>query len=184
VVNVSIVATSPVKGKNLAGRLLGNWQIAPLLRRVSGIPINVLTGKDNSLSAVGFDRPNQVLPEVYNTDLGPGLQYLNASAFSANALGTFGNVGRNNVRGPGQFNLDLAVSRYFPIKENWRLEARAEAFNAINHTNFAPNLTVGISSASIPSGSVASPNISSATFGKITGAGDPRILQFALKLVF
>ena len=184
VVNVSMVATSPLKGKDLAGRLLGNWQLAPLIRRVSGIPINILTGKDNSLTGVGLDRPNQVLPNVYNSTLGPQLQYLNAAAFSPNALGTFGNVGRDSIRGPGQFNFDLALSRYFAITEHLRLEARAEAFNAINHTNFAPNLSVGISSASVPSGSVSSPSASSGTFGQITGAGDPRILQFALKLVF
>jgi hypothetical protein len=131
-----------------------------------------------------LDRPNQVLPNVYNATLGPQLQYLNAAAFSPNALGTFGNVGRDSIRGPGQFNFDLALSRYFAITEHLRLEARAEAFNAINHTNFAPNLSVGISSASVPSGSVSSPTASSGTFGQITGAGDPRILQFALKLVF
>ena len=125
-----------------------------------------------------------MLPDVYTTSLGPQLRYLNAAAFAPNALGTFGNVGRDNVRGPGQFNFDLALSRFFAVKEHWRLEARAEAFNAINHTNFAPNLSVGISSASVPSGSVSSPNISSGTFGQITAAGDPRILQFALKLVF
>jgi hypothetical protein len=183
--NLTIVATSPAKGNGFAGRLLKNWQLAPLIRRVSGIPINILTGADDSLSGVALDRPNLVEPgSVYNSDMGPKLQYLNPAAFSANALGTFGNVGRDAITGPAQFNFDLALSRMFTIRENWHLEARAEAFNAINHTNFAPNLSVGVSSAYVPSGSVSSPSISSSTFGQITAAGDPRIFQFALKLVF
>ena len=183
--NITVVATSPAKGNGFAGRLLKNWQLAPLFRRVAGIPINILTGADNSLTAVAFDRPNLVAPgSVYNSDMGPKLQYLNPAAFSPNALGTFGNLGRNAITGPAQFNFDLALSRTFTIREGWHLEARAEAFNAINHTNFAPNLSVGVSSASVPSGSVSSPAISSSTFGQITGAGDPRIMQFALKMVF
>ncbi|HWB83553.1 MAG TPA: hypothetical protein VG675_05410 [Bryobacteraceae bacterium] len=72
------------------------------------------------------------------------------------------------MRGPGQFNFDAAVSRIFAINERWRIEARGEGFNVINHTNFN-NPTA---------------NISSSNFGRITSAGSPRILQFALKLHF
>jgi len=77
-------------------------------------------------------------------------------------------VGRNALRAPGSLRVDVALSREFPLLERFRLEARAEGFNVINHANF-----------NAPSG-----NLSSATFGRITSAGDPRILQFALKLHF
>jgi hypothetical protein len=180
VFNLTMVINSPL-GQN---RVLKGWQLSPLIRRVNGMPINVLTGKDNSLTAVGFDRPNQILPNAYIPDMGSKLQYLNPAAFTPNALGTFGNVGRNDVYGPSQFNFDLALSRTFTISERFHLEARAEAFNIINHTNFAPNLTVGVSSSYVPSGTVSSPSISSGTFGQITAAGDPRIMQFAMKLRF
>jgi hypothetical protein len=151
------------------GRILGNWQIAPLIRYNTGVPLNVLTGKDNSLTNINLDRPNLVLPNaVYTAALGPSLQWVNPSAFAANALGTFGNLGRNAVNGPNQFSFNTAVTRRFYYKERCHLEARAEAFNVLNHTSLgSPGVT-----------------LSSSTFGRIQSAGDPRILQFALKLVF
>jgi hypothetical protein len=71
--------------------------------------------------------------------------------------GTFGNLGRDVLVAPRAFNFDLAFSRTFPFRERWRLEARAEAFNLINHTNFNAPSTA----------------LSSSTFGVINGAGDP-----------
>jgi hypothetical protein len=77
---------------------------------------------------------------------------------------------------------DLALSRIFPIHESFRLEVRAEAFNVINHTNFvAPATGTGIPG--ISTGGI-SLSTSSSNFGQITNAGDPRILQFAMKLYF
>jgi hypothetical protein len=181
--NASVVATSPVKGKTWAGRLLGSWQIAPMIRYVpTGTPISngagsILSGRDNSLTGEGNDRPN-VVPGVnpYNADWGPNLYYLNRNAFTQNATGTFGNLGRNVIRYPGAFNFDTSLSRVFHFTERVRLEARAEAFNIINHTNFtayANNAYGGLTA-----------TLSSGTFGQITSAGDPRILQFALKMHF
>jgi hypothetical protein len=72
------------------------------------------------------------------------------------------------VRAPGLLNLDMAFSRIFAFTERFQLEARGEAFNAINHTNF---ITVNTAQ-------------NNKNFGKLTAAGDPRILQFALKLRF
>ena len=166
--NLSMVAVSNL-GQGWMGRILGNWQIAPLIRYNTAVPLNVLTGKDNSLTNVNLDRPNLVLPNaVYTTALGPSLQWVNPSAFAANALGTLGNLGRNAVNGPNQFSFNTALTRRFYYKERCHLEARAEAFNVLNHTSLGgPGLT-----------------LSSSTFGRIQSAGDPRILQFALKLVF
>lgn len=167
VFNASMVALSPVYGHTWVARMLENWQLAPLIRAASGVPLTLLSGKDNSLTGESKDRPNQVLPDAYPAVQSPAL-WINPAAFAQNALGTFGNVGRDTVRAPGALSFDVAVSRSFTVLERYRLEARAEAFNAINHTNFgAPNVT-----------------LSSATFGKITAAGDPRILQFALKVHF
>jgi hypothetical protein len=170
--NTSFVAISPVTGKGITGRLLGNWQLSPILRAASGMAINVTSGKDNSgtgpASLYFTDRPNLVSPDIYNSSWGPGLQYLNPAAFSPNPAGTFGNAGRDIARAPMQLNFDVAVNRLFSLTEQVKLEARVEAFNAINHTNFNPPAT----------------SVSSSTFGKITSAGDPRIMQFALKLQF
>jgi hypothetical protein len=168
VFNASFVGTSPMAKTSLIGRVLGGWQWAPLLRAFKGAPVNITTGSDNSRRGIGLDRPNLVLADVYNASWGPALRDLNAAAFQANAVGTFGNLGRNVVRAPGTFDMDMALSRIFLLREGIRLEARGEAFNVINHANF-----------NAPTG-----NLSSANFGRILTAGDPRILQVALKLVF
>ena len=85
-----------------------------------------------------------------------------------NSPGTYGNAGRDAFRGPGLLSFDAAVSRIFALKERLKLEARAEAFNAINHVNLNNPTTA----------------LNSSNFGKITSAADPRILQFAMKLRF
>jgi hypothetical protein len=167
--NLSGVAVSPIHGNGITGHLFGNWRIAPLLRMSSGLALNITSGKDNSLTGEGLDRPNLIdATSMYSSSIGPSLQWINSKAFAQNATGTFGNLGRDTVRGPGQLNLDVSLSRLFSLTERFHLEARAEGFNVINHTNFNnPNT-----------------NLNSSTFGRITSAGDPRILQFALKLHF
>jgi hypothetical protein len=182
--NSSIVATSPVKGNTFWTHLLANWQLAPLVRMTSGAPLNVLTGTDASLSGVDLDRPNLV-PGVnpYPANWGSNLpQYLSAIAFTPNAPGTYGNLGRDTLRGPGLIQFDASLSRIFDLHEAIRLEVRAEAFNVINHTNFvAPATGTGIPGISTSGIQL---NLNSSSFGQITTAGDPRILQFALKLYF
>jgi hypothetical protein len=185
--NASIVATSPVKGSGIWAHILGNWQLAPLLRVVSGTPLPVTTGKDTSLSGINSadspERPNYVAgTDPYVASWGPKLQYLNPAAFYANVPGTYGNLGRDVLRGPGNLQFDLALSRIFPIHESFRLEVRAEAFNVINHTNFiAPATGTGIPGISTSGISLST---GASNFGQITSAGDPRILQFAMKLYF
>ncbi len=179
VFNASVVVLSPTS-HSMLGRLAGNWQLAPLIHANTGAALTVNSGKDNSLTASNpvTDRPNVVLPNnVYNSDPGPGLQWLNTAAFVTNAAGTFGNLGRDSLRGPGTFNFDVSLSRMFKLHERVTLQARAEAFNLINHTN----LGFGTAGA----GTIgASMNITASTFGVLTAAADPRILQFALKLHF
>ncbi len=121
--NAALVADShfPLSGwKSLA---LNNWELAPLLQIHDGSPFTVTSGVDNSLTATGNDRPNMVNPnDIYTnktltkTNAG-NRNFLNASAFAQNASGTFGDVGRNSVRGPKYVQLDAQLSRYFPIGE-------------------------------------------------------------------
>jgi hypothetical protein len=177
VMNTSLVVISPVKGKGLAGRVFGQWQLAPIVSMRSGLPMNVLDGAD--ISQIGglatavtvvtlLDRPNLVLPNAAYASTGNPINYLNRAAFQNQAAGTFGNLGRSVLIAPGAINVDVALTRTFRIRERWQLTPRAEAFNVINHTNFAaPNTT-----------------LTNSTFGVIQAAADPRILQFALKLQF
>jgi len=167
IVNGSFVVAAPQFESPLTERLLGNWQLSGIVGIKSGAPFTVTTNKDNSLTGVGNDRPNLVGdPHVSNPNF---LQWFNSAAFSPNAAGTYGNAGRDLLYGPGAFNLDMGLSRRFPIRESRDIELRAEAFNILNHANLAGPHT----------------GLSDAKIGQITGtSGDPRILQFAFKVHF
>lgn len=168
--NLSSVYVSTFnRGGRIGSALLSHWNIAPLARYQSGLAVNPSSGKDNSLTGVGNDRPDVASLNAYTgNNHGKVYQFLNPNLFTPNATGTFGNAGHNSLRAPGFFGIDLALSREFRVRERLTLHVRAEAFNLLNHPNFG--------------GPVA--NISSANFGQITGAGDPRILQGSVKLTF
>jgi len=100
-----------------------------------------------------------------------------------NPTGTYGNVGRNSLRGPDNFSFDLALSRIFKLTERFSLQASAEAFDILNHTNFVGAFAPSGQPAGANYGTLGQ-NLSSSTFGQVTGACDPRILQFAMKLNF
>ncbi len=164
--NTSLIVSSPMHGRSFASMLLKDWQLSPIVQARSGIALNVTLGVDNSLTGVGQDRPDLV-GGIYPANRTPSV-WINRAAFATAALGTFGNLGRSAVNGAPQLNFDLSLVRNFALTERFRLEARGEAFNAINHANFSNPTT----------------SLNSSNFGKILGAGDPRILQFALKLHF
>lgn len=165
--NASLIAVSPFKGKGVAGKLLGNWQLSPMVSIRDGLPIYLTDGTDISQTSIGDDRPNVVTNTPYLSSTNP-VNYLDRTAFATQAAGTFGNLGRDTLVAPGVISFDLAFSRAFHLSERWGWMWRFEAFNVINHANFnAPSAT-----------------LSSSTFGVITAAGDPRILQFAMKFTF
>jgi hypothetical protein len=85
--------------------------------------------------------------------------------------GYYGNAARNVLYGPGIHNWDIGIQKSFPIpvREGMHLEFRGEMFNAFNHTQF-----------NAPASSVAAP----ATFGLVSSARPPRLVQFALRLLF
>jgi hypothetical protein len=164
----SFVYESPKFSNQAENWLLGNWQLSFLITAHTGFPMYPSTGVDASLTGVGQDRPDVVggiNPYVRNMQT---LTWLNATAFIANAPGTYGNAGYNSLLAPGFFDLDTNLTKFFPITERQRFELRFEFFNTLNHTNF--NAPVN--------------NLRSATFGVIQSAADPRILQFAAKYRF
>jgi hypothetical protein len=179
--NVSVVYFSHYGHNGPLSYLLSDWQIAPLIRYESGFPVTPLSGLDNSRTGVGLDRPNMVPgvdPYIHTSHSSSLFQWINPAAFTQNAVGTFGTAGHFSLRTPGYFDMDAALSRKFKIGEGFNLESRVEAFNVTNHPNFGgptPSTGVGLG-----------PNLtrSSSSFGRITTAGDPRILQGALKLIF
>jgi hypothetical protein len=147
-------------------QLAGHWQLGGLIATHTGFALNPTTGLDNSLTGVKQDRPN-VVGDPYVRNLN-SLVWLNAASFVANPLGTFGNAGYNCLRQPGFFGFDASLNRTFQVRERAQFQLRFEFFNLLNHTNFNPPTSA----------------LSSATFGKILSAADPRILQFAAKFTF
>jgi hypothetical protein len=114
--------------------------------------------------------------------------FFDVNAFQLQAPGTFGNSGRNNVRGPGSNNFDLSLFKSFTLPhikglggtESPRLQFRTEFFNAFNHTQFG-----SIDTTFVPAEDVRGSGISSsAPFGSVNGVRGPREIQFALKLLF
>jgi hypothetical protein len=165
--NMSTVYALPRFSNGAVRALATGWRISGIVGILSGSYLTTLTGIDNALTNYRFQRPNQVLPSPFAPNKNK-FQWLNPAAFAQPATGTFGNVGRDNILGPGIITINMGLTRTFQIRESHSVEFRAEAFNMPNHFNPGnPNLT-----------------LSSATFGQIRSANDPRIMQFALKYVF
>lgn len=157
--------------------VLGGWQVNSILMLSSGTPFTVYDSRNVSLQATHpaisgtwGDRPNV----VGDPNAGPHTptQWVSRSAFqqldAVLQAGQFGNERRNSVRGPGFGNLDLSLLKSFEINERWTTQFRAECFNATNHANFG-----------LPVNDLNSP-----AFGKILSAASPRVLQFALKIMY
>jgi len=165
--NLSLIAATPrLAAGPVARYLLSGWQIAPIVTVRSGARFTPVTGVDNSMTGVGLDRPN-ITGSPYVRD-NARLLWVNPLAFEANPVGTFGNAGVFSLVGPRFFDLDLGISRSFAIREKQRLEIRFEAFNAFNHTNLSTPVAT----------------VQNSRFGQIISAGDPRILQVAMKFRF
>jgi len=163
------VVSSPGLGTGMALALTRGWQFSALGNLTSGQPIQLSDGgKDISLSAQLQDRPNVVLPGAVYPATKTVLEYFNPAAFATQAAGTFGNLGRDALYGPGSIQFDAAFSRQFHVKERLRPEFRADFFNIMNHGNWSNPVTSNASS----------------TFGQITSFGSPRIIQMAIKLYF
>ena len=167
IVNFTAVLDSP-RFSNRTLRLIGTgWKLAPLYRISSGSWLTVTSGRDSSLTGIPGQRPNQALSNVYG-DRSSLTRFLNPAAFAQPAPGTFGNVGAFTVLGPVNWQFDAALSRTFDVRETQHVEFRAEVYNVTNSLRRGnPNL-----------------NLTQGTFGQITTALDPRIMQFALKYLF
>jgi hypothetical protein len=159
---------------NLSGPLdwvAGGWELSGITTIQSGYPIaaSYVSGVRPDL----ISNPNKGAPHSIQ-------EWFNTAAFTAppSALFVFnnhlnpilsqGNAGRAPIVGPGIQNWDLGIYKNFPFKERYRVQFRAEMFNAFNHPNFGdPNTAFGTK-----------------TFGQISSAAPGRVIQFALKFYF
>jgi hypothetical protein len=148
--------------------IFGGWQLQGTVRLASGFPFTVSSTNVCQCGSYVPQRVNLVSPGNFGQLDNPTPDHwFDPTAYSVPALGTQGNAGRNTVRGPGTQQVNLSVSKRFPINRA-RLEFRAEVFNLLNHNNFGA-----------PDG-----NISNGTVGTITTADDGRFLQFGIRLAF
>ena len=163
--------------------IIGNWQTTGVFSAATGnyytaTDINNISGGDCG-GTVGYycSRPNLV-GNPNASPCVPGALF-NTCAFEDNTvLGTFGNAGRNIIEGPGYKTWDTSFVKLFPIKEQKRLEFRAEFFNILNHVNYLFGQFGAISAEPTPL------ELGQAGFGFPLAARNPRQVQFALKFYF
>jgi outer membrane receptor protein involved in Fe transport len=145
--------------------IAGGFQINGILALRSGLPL-VVRGANNRAA----DRPNLVGDPELPSDERTLARWFNTSAFAPPPPFTYGNTPRtlSDVRGPGFASVDFSVSRNVAFSSTMSLQLRAEFFNLFNRVNFSqPNV-----------------NFLSGGFGEITSAGDPRRVQFGVKMYF
>jgi Carboxypeptidase regulatory-like domain/TonB dependent receptor-like, beta-barrel len=118
-------------------RIAQGWSIAPIVNLQSGNPFSPIVPTADPSSLEVLDRPNRVAGQPLTVPNPNPTQWLNKAAFSLPPVGTFGNAGRNILTAPGFQDVDFAVSKLTTIKEHVSLQFRAEAFNILNHPNFA-----------------------------------------------
>ena len=154
--------------------ILGGWQLSGVLGFTSGIPVTV-TNSTGDVAGVQSDfnqAGNRLAGCNANNAPRTVAEYFNTSCFVNAAPGTFGDAGRNSVWGPGNKNWDFALFKGGKITERFNYQFRAEFFNFLNHPSFGCN------------NPCLGSQIGTGNFGQITGANDPREIQFGLKFLW
>jgi hypothetical protein len=164
---------------SIVDKFISGWQIDPIVSVISGHPFDPELGfsQDRNGNTSIPDRPSFNPNFTGNLYPHTPTQWYNAAAFSLPPLGTYGNVPRNYLISPGLANVDLSIQKTFPIplRENMRLQFRAEGFNIFNRANLGLPLNLTLNT----DGSVR------ATSGVIQSTnGTSRQLQMALKLIW
>jgi hypothetical protein len=150
------------------------WQVGGIWTLQSGAPFTVNLSTDVANNGEPLSAPSQRPDLTCNPNSGPKTtaEWFNTSCFAVPAAFTYGNAGRDIVTGPGLDNFDATLQNDFPVRENMKLQFRLDIFDFFNHPNF--NAPVG-------AGRTYS---TSASFGSITSAQDPRDMQFSLRFAF
>jgi hypothetical protein len=172
--SLSMVYALPgLKNSGFVGAATKNWRLSAIYQAQSGFPftISVFGDTANAGTLLGENpiRANYTGEAIFASGTRTADAWFNPAAFSTPAAFTFGNVGRNSVYGPGLQTLDLALQREFAVTETLKVQIRAEAFNALNHTNLGtPNRFVN-----------------TPQFGTITEAATPgREIQLGVRVSF
>ena len=165
---------------------MDGWSVSGIATLQSGFPFSPQLGYNPTGNG---DTRNPVRPNLHAGFSGPLYaktvqQWFNPAAFTAPYPGTFGNVGRDTLTGPGLSELDLSLAKSTTIHERLRAQFRAEFFNVLNHSNFTTPNPVVYSSGPTPKTPTAEAALSP-TAGVISAtATTSRQIQFGLKILF
>jgi hypothetical protein len=158
--------------------VIAGWTVSGIVTVESGLPVNLLLGGNQGSNGIpnATNRPDTSAVATYPHTVS---QWFNPASFADPAVGSFGNVGFDSIRGPGRDNWNLSLIKNFMLNEERgsRLELHVESFNTWNHTQFN---NVGNSF----SGFNATTGLPNGQFGQVTSAFDPRVFQIGLKLFF
>jgi hypothetical protein len=157
----------------IASALAGGWKVNAVISKYTGLPFTPVASATSLNAAFNTQVANQLKPQVATLHgIGKFSTWFDTTAFAPVTTASFGTANRNSLRGPGDADLDLGLSREFPIRELLNFEVRGEAFNLTNTPNFA----------------VPANNVSNSNFGQITStfgsAADSRVIRFTGKLNF
>jgi hypothetical protein len=166
---------APAFSARAARYMLRDWKLSGILTFQSGLPFTIGAVGD-PLAGIPGDTANLVGSgnPVLDASRSKGekvLAYFDKSRFANPGPGMIGTLGRNALEGPGTSNVDMSLAKVLPIRylgEAGRAELRLEGFNVFNRTNFNNPVT----------------GLTNSKFGQLTSAGDPRILQMAIKIAF
>lgn len=168
-VALSYVYQLPVKTANkVANAIVANWTFSGIATFDNGFPFGPRMNFDNANIGVADQFPN-VVGDPNAIDERTVQRWFNTQAFAIPPAFTFGNAGRNIMRGPASSNWDVSLGKKWPIKEEKALDFRAEAFNVLNHPVFdVPNI-----------------DMNTPQFGTISRTRNRgRSIQFQLKFIF
>ncbi|MDQ1469703.1 MAG: hypothetical protein QOJ99_1183, partial [Bryobacterales bacterium] len=149
---------------------LGGWQLSGIFSAQTGSAFTLTQSSSLPASRPDYVGGNAILPDYRTT-----LKYLNTSTFArvpviaaSGATAHPGNVGNGAIRGPGQWNLDVSLSKNFSIRERVQFQLRSDMFNSLNHTNLSGLVT----------------EITNARFGQLTSTGGARTIQMNGRLTW
>ena len=191
-INVTMTRQNVVYLDNQNGRYYQNPVVAG--GTVLSTPVINIPGGGQSR---GIQRPDLVPGVTPYVSTSSGFM-LNPAAFAVPQPGTYGNLGRDALRGPQFSQLDLTLSKRFSVTERAYFELRGDAYNILNHANFAnPPAVLGIGLPTSPSGSGLQPGgvfssaaagssfgLLNSTVGNYVNMGTARQLQLAVRFVF
>jgi len=162
----------------VVNQVIGGWQISTITTLQSGGVVDTSSWDSGGTNFVSNATRLSCVAGVNPILPGNNLNgWYNPAAFSNPVSGTFGNCGRNTLRGPWLGNEDVSIFKFFRLAEGKTLEFRTEMFNAPNHVLLTESGQLSWGNGSSPT--------PAASFGRITSTSNAmRQIQLALKLSF